>query len=132
MKKLVESALKAVVLASTITFFASICLAGETLKYTNKSIDFYGYMQGLKVGDTVTAYDPDGVLCGAFQVTQNGAYGFLHIYGDDDLTKEDEGACSNDKITFKVNGITVFPQGPDQPIWTKDGDRFNVNLSWEK
>lgn len=107
---------------------ASVALAGQALTFTDRNVDFWGYMPGLKIGDTVTAYDPDGILCGAFTVKKEGVYGFLHVYGDDNLTKTDDGAIPGDIIRFKVNGIEVLPEGPDSPVWTNDGDRLNVNF----
>lgn len=109
---------------------APLCIAGENLAYTNLSVDFYGYMQGLKVGDEITAYDPDGVLCGTTIVTKDGAYGFLHVYGDDITSPADEGAEVGDEITFMLNGINVSAAGPDQNIWTSDGAQINVDLKY--
>ena len=112
----------------SVLVLAPIALAGQALIFTDRNVDFWGYMPGLKIGDTVTAYDPDGVMCGAFTVKKEGAYGFLHVYGDDVLTKTDNGASPGDTIRFLVNGVEVLPAGPDNPVWTKDGDRLNVNF----
>ena len=56
------------------------------------SMDFFGYIDGAARGDYVTVTDPDGVVCGRFEINKAGQYGFLHVYGDDYATPEDEGA----------------------------------------
>ena len=63
----------------------------------------------LPVGSIITAYDPDSVLCGLDTVTMAGAFGFMPVYGDEPVTTPglDEGAETNDTITFKINGITA-------------------------
>jgi len=100
---------------------------------TDKNVDFYGTLtvngEPAPVGTIVEAYDPDGVLCGRFTVTKEGKYGFLHVYADDDTTSDvDEGAKPGDTITFKVDGKTATPKGPDDPVWTADGARLHVDL----
>ena len=42
------------------------------------------------VGSVERAYDPEGVLCGKYEVSVAGAYGFLACYIDDPNTSEDE------------------------------------------
>jgi hypothetical protein len=99
------------------------------LVFTNSSCDFYGWAGfPLHPGDVVTAYDPQGVLCGRFVVVERGVYGFLHVYGDDPLTPEDEGALTGDLITLEVNGRPVSPCGPEEPIWRGDGELIRVDI----
>jgi len=76
---------------------------------TPYAMDFYGNatLDGapIPVGAVVTAYDPDGVLCGEFPVTTVGQYGFIPVYGDDPATTDvDEGAVAGDTISFRING----------------------------
>ena len=60
----------------------------------------------IQIGDVVTAKDTDGVICGVTTVgdagTGEGDY-FIHVYGDDPNTPEDEGAEDGDTITFFIN-----------------------------
>ena len=60
-------------------------------------VNFYGLEstldgQPLPVVVMIGAYDPQGVVCGQFQVTGAGCYGLMPVYGDDPLTEVDEGA----------------------------------------
>jgi len=108
-----------------------VAAAASRPVFTSTSADFFGQAAGrlvLRVGDVVTARDPQGVLCGRCVVKQKNLYGFLHVYGDDPLTPEDEGARAGDAISFRVNGYRVRCAGPDKPIWTGDGACINVNL----
>ena len=107
---------------------------GAGVTPTNEWVDFYSFnttFQGapVPIGAVVDAYDPDGVHCGTFTVTNSGRYGFLHVYGDDPNTEEDEGAVPGDTITFRINGVPATPLGPDAPVWTSKGDRWQVDLS---
>lgn len=70
---------------------------------TNDWQDFYGYIKGAKVGDIITAKDPNGVIAGKFIVNKEGRYGILHVYGDDSTTTLDEGAKRGEVITFYLN-----------------------------
>jgi len=60
----------------------------------------------IQIGDVVTAKDPGGKICGVTTVgdagTGEGDY-FIHVYGDDPNTPEDEGASAGDTIAFFVN-----------------------------
>jgi len=83
--------------------------------------DFYGldsiYLgQPLPIGAMITAYDPEGTLCGQFEVKTKGLYGIMPVYGDDSLTPEDEGAVNGDLITFRVNKILAKTDIP--ALWT--------------
>jgi len=108
----------------------STAIAGDKVTFTNVSVDFYGTMEGLQEGDVIKAYDPEGVLCGVFTVRKAGHYGFMHIYGDDAFTVLDEGASPGDPITFEINGMPASSSGPDESIWTSDGEQRHVNLNW--
>jgi hypothetical protein len=97
---------------------------------TNLSADFHGYSRGvqLRQGDVVEAYDPDGVLCGRFVVKRPGVYGFLHVYGDDPATPQDEGAVAGDVIKFRVNGRVARAAGPEPAVWPGDGEMVRVDI----
>jgi len=43
------------------------------------------------VGSIISAYDPEGQLCGIDTVKINGHYGFLQVYGDDPTTLNRQG-----------------------------------------
>ena len=75
----------------------------------------------LPVGAVVQVYDPDGVECGRFDVHTPGSYGYLHVYGDDPLTPEDEGAISGDTLAFFVDGTEYVAVPP--AVWL-EGDRL--------
>jgi hypothetical protein len=101
---------------------------------TDRWVNFYGLEctidgQPLSVGALITALDPQGVVCGEFRVTQAGRYGLMPVYGDDPLTKVDEGAVAGDSLRFLINGIQAVVTGPDKPVWTAMGDLKQVNLA---
>ncbi|MEE9166151.1 MAG: FlgD immunoglobulin-like domain containing protein [Candidatus Neomarinimicrobiota bacterium] len=101
---------------------------------TNQWVDFYSsntiVLNGgpIAVGAVVDAYDPDGVHCGTYTVDTEGSYGFLHVYRDDATTTEDEGAIEGDKITFTIYGSPTNVAGPDDNMWTANGDAWQVDL----
>ncbi len=67
-------------------------------------------------GDTIEAYDPDGVLCGRDFVREDGSFGFMPVYRDDSLSEDvDEGAEVGDTISFKINSQDVITA---PVIWT--------------
>ena len=101
---------------------------------TNEWINVYGndcLLNGnpLPIGAVVDAYDPDGVHCGRWIVTEAGSYGFMPVYRDWSETALDEGAEVGDAITLVINGTTTLELGPDNPVWTEKGNSYNVNLS---
>ncbi len=75
---------------------------------TPKLADFIGTLsiggQAAQVGDEIAFFDPQGVLCGVFRITDPyGSYGILHVYGDDPLTPNvDEGAVAGDVLSIRV------------------------------
>ena len=99
---------------------------------TPTNVDFHGQVlidgRPAPLGTVISAYDPQGVLCGKFTVRQAGTFGFHHVYGDDWTTPErDEGAERGDRITFHVNGQVATAD--TLPIWSVDGAIWKVNLS---
>jgi Secretion system C-terminal sorting domain len=118
-----------------LSFSASFAGEGDVAYPTDKWISLFGdncLLNGepLPLGAVIDAYDPDGNHCGQWIVDATGAYGFMSVYHDDVFTPLiDEGAEENDEITLFVNGIASSLLGPENPIWTKNGDPHEVNLS---
>lgn len=93
------------------------------------SMDFYGYIEDARIGDNMTVFDPDGVLCGRQTITRDGQYGFLHVYGDDPATLPDEGARAGNLLTFKLNGETLLPVSEPSIRWKGDRERQQVDFT---
>jgi len=103
--------------------------AGTSITITDRNIDIYGYANNLKIGDIIKVYDTDNVLCGMFEVTKDGQYGVLHIYGDDMTSPDrDEGPAPGDALSIFVNDDQVSPTNVDELIWTKNGDLIQVDF----
>ena len=85
----------------------------------------------LPAGALVQAYDIEGVLCGRFVVTITGEYGLMPVYRDDIYTPAvKEGPLPGEPFTLRINGIVATNElGPDTPIWSKNGDPYEVRLS---
>jgi len=96
---------------------------------TDRWTDFYGNLtiggKPAQIGDEVAAFDPDGVLCGIFRVRFAGIYGFMHVYGDDSSTAEDEGVKTGDVLTFKVydksDDLEINAVPSANASWTEKG-----------
>ena len=90
-------------------------LATPKLSPTDQWVDLfcdsaYAYGDLIQVNDVIEAYDPNGVLCGQFVVNTEGAFGFMQVYRDDDVSVGiDEGCVTGDAITLKVNGEIAVP-----------------------
>jgi|GEM_PF-2584039 len=119
---------------------------------TPNSVVFYGDNitidgNAADPGDEVGVYDPQGVLCGAYTLTNAGQY-FVTVYGDDSSSAGvDEGAVANDDLTFVVwdasRGIelpldqtmfvpaTVYgsPPSVNPPKWTANNDQWGLNIA---
>ena len=101
---------------------------------TNQWVNFFSANttflgEPVPVGAVIAAFDPDGVQCGEFTVVEEGKYGLMPCYRDDATTPDvDEGAEPGDVITFTINGLPALPSGPDNPVWTSHGDRWEVDL----
>ncbi len=72
----------------------------------------------------ITAYDPQGVLCGQAIRYWEGSFGLMPIYRDDPYTEVDEGCVPGDLIQFMIDGQPVQPTTP--VYWTANGDIFEV------
>jgi hypothetical protein len=103
--------------------------AGEAAKLipSYRYIMVYG-TGNLAVGDVVEFFDPEGTLCGRSVVEEEGGYGLMPVYGDDQMTSDiDEGAREGDYLTIRVNGREVYPvAGP--PVWEKEGETRRIDL----
>jgi hypothetical protein len=98
---------------------------------TNEWVNFYcsenTFMGGpLPVGSVIDAYDPDGVHCGTFYVTEPGKYGFMPVYAEEPYNEGDQGAEPGDTITLFVNGVEAIATGNN--VWTQNGDSWEVCL----
>ena len=98
----------------------------EWVDFFSANTTFLG--QPVQPGDVIAAFDPQGVQCGVFTVTTEGKYGLMPCYRDDDTTLEDDGADPGDVISFTINGRPAVALGPDDPIWTSNGDWQEVDL----
>lgn len=102
--------------------------AEERMHPTPFSMDLYGSIPGAAVGDLLTVYDADGVLCGKFTIQKDGMYGFLPVYADDPESPEDEGAEPGDALTVALNGRVIASPAHRPIYWTGDGNRERVDF----
>jgi hypothetical protein len=73
----------------------------------------------LSPGQVISAFDPQGVLCGRATVGTSGKLGPMLVYADDPFTAADEGAMKGDVIQFNTNGTPIYPAPP--VVWTENG-----------
>lgn len=81
------------------------------------------------VGTMIQAFDPQGIICGEFLITEQGSYGYLYVYGDDMTTPDvDEGAEPGDMISFTIDGIDAEVSAP--AVWATGtpGGLFEIDL----
>ena len=100
--------------------------APEWVDFFSANTSFLG--QPVPVDAVIAALDPQGVQCGVVTVQEEGKYGLMPCYRDDDTTPEDDGADPGDAISFTINGLPAVASGPDDPIWTSHGDCREVDL----
>jgi len=93
---------------------------------TSISMDFYGSIVGAMPGDRLEVKDDDNVLCGLFEIHKENQYGFIHVYGDDPTTQQDEGPKIGDQLTFYLNGVVLN----GSQIQFK-GDRIIEKADWQ-
>ncbi|MCX6832806.1 MAG: HYR domain-containing protein, partial [candidate division Zixibacteria bacterium] len=99
-----------------------------TNEWVNLYCDLNALFNGTPVlpGSVIEAYDPQGVLCGQWIVSQAGTYGFMPVYRDDPYTPSvDEGCVPDDLITVKVDGY-VATMANDPLYWGTNGDRYEA------
>ncbi|HEX9952283.1 MAG TPA: choice-of-anchor D domain-containing protein [Rubricoccaceae bacterium] len=77
----------------------------------------------LPVGVRVTAVDPQGTVCGAFDVVADGHLGLMAVYADDPATPEDEGAAPGERVTLRFAGDAATVSF----TWTAFGDIVDLS-----
>lgn len=122
----------------TLLFVLFAATAPADVIKTDRWIDIYSYSCSLNgnpvpQGALIDAFDPDDVHCGQFVVHTDGEYGFIHVYGDDQLTTPglDEGAEPGDELELRINGVPATQSGPDAAIWSSVYMSMEVDLSVE-
>ena len=112
---------------ATLMALGSSCFSEEPT-VTPSFIYLYGYGP-LSVGDVVSVFTEDGVLCGKTIVTVDGQYGQMAVYGDDTTTEDKkEGAEPGERLVIKINGEPIdFPAGRE-PVFGIDGETYQVDL----
>jgi hypothetical protein len=116
-------------LTLTLAYDSPQARAGNSPEWVNffsANTTFLG--QPVPVGAVIAAFDPQGVQCGQFTVVERGKYGLMPCYRDDATAPGDNGADPGDVISFTINGLPAVAVGPDEPIWTNNGDRREVDL----
>lgn len=108
---------------------AASSISPETEKMSPTPIwrDYYGEVD-LPNGSIIEAYDSDDVLCGFAVVQRANQYGFMHVYGDDANTPEDEGARAGDVIRFVCNG-EIIATTDGSTNWQPFRDAVLLNLN---
>lgn len=105
---------------------------------TNEWVNIYGLnttLDGKPIpqGAVITVYDPQNILCGKFIVEIEGRYGVMQVFGDDLSTSIDEGAVSEDYLTFKINGIIAETKDENgnlvKPKWIPSTNPIRIELS---
>jgi hypothetical protein len=99
-----------------------------TYEWVDLYCKYFAYFEGapLLPGSVIEAYDPQGVLCGQWNMVQAGTYGFMPVYRNDPFTPGiDEGAEPGDLITVTVDGyVATMANGPI--YWGTNGDRYQA------
>jgi hypothetical protein len=67
-------------------------------------------------GTKIELLTPEGEVAGCFTVRQSGQYGFVHVYGEDDIGTP--GFKPDEALRFRVNGEDVAPLEP--VLWSDD------------
>ncbi len=94
---------------------------------TNSWINVYGHnltIDGETVcaGAVVTAHTRDGIKIGSFTMGQDGLFGFMPVYADDNSTPEIEGVRAGEQFYLSVNGVKTN----ETFAWTKAGDKMEI------
>ncbi len=100
---------------------------------TREMIHVYGRVNvdggNAAVGSTVKAYDPDGTICGQYEITARGYFGLMNIFADDRSTRGiDEGAQPGDRLCFFIDGEPAAVLNEEPILFTKDGEVLKVDL----
>ena len=85
------------------------------------------YGSAAAVGTVVEALSPRGDLAGCFEVETSGAYGAMHIYGEDtSASPAIPGMRDGETVVFRVDGV---PAGATpELIWHDDRDLHQIDL----
>jgi hypothetical protein len=75
-------------------------------------------------GTKVEVLTPRGDVAGCFTVQQGGRYGFVHVYGEDDIGTL--GFRADEAMTFRINGQEIVPATP--MLWSDDKALHKVDL----
>jgi hypothetical protein len=116
-----------------IVVVAAVPLLAQTPTYVNTtfagdSCTINGVL--IPIGTEITAFDPQGVLCGRFVTKTLGQYGSMFVYGDDEYSPlVDEGCVAGDHIVFKINGEVATKLGPASDMWVGNGAIKIMNLA---
>ncbi len=78
--------------------------------------------QPVEAGATVTARLADGTVIGGFTLDQDGLFGFMPVYGDDQTTATVDGATDGGKFFLSVNGVETN----EEFTWSGHGEKFEV------
>jgi hypothetical protein len=79
------------------------------------------------VGTLVQAYDPRGVLVGAYTVDTNGTYGYMRVYGEDTTSSPQiPGLRDEELVSFKINGSPAVAK--PSYYWQDDHQFHQVDL----
>ena len=73
-------------------------------------------------GDEVAFLDHNGAVCGVYSLDKNLLYGFVHVYGDDPATPEDEGASAGEKLCVIVWDASAGREYAGQSVLLTPGD----------
>ena len=87
-----------------------------------------------EIGDEISVFDSNGILCGHEIIDSTGSYGDILIYGDNLATPTiDEGAEAGELLRFKIwdasaQRIMWAESSPDTVTWI-DSDTLSVDLN---
>lgn len=123
----------------------------EGITPTRTMVDFIGYItingKGATVGDEIGVFDDQGLLVGKCEITKEGQYGVLHVYGQDIETEAHDGANPESILTFKLwladseteinvtkdmmstQTLGSFVESLIPPRWTADMDKFVLDMN---
>lgn len=109
-------------------FFPGTALTvfGEEPQPTYRYMVVYG-TGDLAVGDTVEFFTAAGVLCGRYEVVEEGGYGLMSVFGNDPSTAEVEGPRPGELLFIRVNGREVVPPA-GLPVWNESQTPSRIDL----
>ncbi len=81
-------------------------------------VNFLSDGEALPSGTRIEAITPRGEVAGCFTVTTPGEYGFLTLFGADEIENGLPGFLSDEPVTLRVNGVIVPLVDPF--LWQND------------